>query len=647
LKINAIKISNVLSYEYKENIDECDEIVFNKNLNILIGANGSGKSNFLEIISEIFKKVLFRECPFDVEDTIALQTQPKKDRIMTKASQAVPYSFEKNNKTPDKPFKIKINLELTDNDIQNLIFIQNNAADIQRFLNDYYHVGSNFTGIEVDAINSTPRIISYQFEETGEHISSNVTGDVNRFIFHYLQWFKYIQNCIIISNRLNHTDWPLLKNSFATLGSSRDYDQISSNIDLLEKDNVEENEWNKFRKRSLEKSIKSISEGEPIEFAYVKYKIASNYNRIREGLADTTKPNPEQKSPRDFLKEETFFGKLNEILNDHLQLELDIEKPNLNKLQYIIKFIQNKTELPLKQLSSGERGIIHLIFSIFGFDLKDGMMFIDEPEIHIHPQLQKKYLKIIQDAIIELDLQFIIATHSPVFVNENTVEGLLRFYKNDEGFTKIVKPTTIPIDMRNKIRMLNYTNSATAFFNNRIILVEGYPDKIFFNVFFNNYKRRKNIDFEDIEFLDMGSKDEFEKWRDFLNEFKIKPFLLADCDNLKNDAISGDYAKWNSLFPNKMLHKELSDLKNSTPQEITNIKNEINGLYSDEIFLLENGSMEDYFLLIRGLDPNTSPKPKSNGIVNYSVCSLDSWIDSNLSNDIVKELDNIFSKILT
>lgn len=194
--------------------------------------------------------------------------------------------------------------------------------------------------------------------------------------------------------------------------------------------------------------------------------------------------------------------------------------------------------------------------------------------------------------------------------------------------------------------MLNYTNSATVFFNNKIIL-EGYPDRILFKVFFNNFKRRKNKDYADIEFLDMGTKDEFEKWRDFLNEFKIKPIFLADCDNLKNNTISSNYTKWNSLFPNKILYKEISDLKNSTPQESINMNSEINGLYSDQIFLLENGSMEDYFLLIRSMDPSISPKPTPEEIVNYSVYSLDSWINSNLSNSIVQELDRIFLKIIS
>jgi predicted ATP-dependent endonuclease of OLD family len=51
-------------------------------------------------------------------------------------------------------------------------------------------------------------------------------------------------------------------------------------------------------------------------------------------------------------------------------------------------------------------------------------MVIDEPELHIHPQMQKKYLTIINRAIEQLGLQFVIATHSPLFVNTDTIRGV-------------------------------------------------------------------------------------------------------------------------------------------------------------------------------------------------------------------------------
>lgn len=56
--------------------------------------------------------------------------------------------------------------------------------------------------------------------------------------------------------------------------------------------------------------------------------------------------------------------------------------------------------------------IIHL-FSIYGFDLESGVMVIDEPELHLHPQIQE----ISRYNLIQLLNTFtiIIATHSPIY----------------------------------------------------------------------------------------------------------------------------------------------------------------------------------------------------------------------------------------
>ena len=69
MKIKKIHIDNILSYD-KETIN------LNKDLNIIVGANGSGKSNLMNIIIYILKRLCFRRKtssfmnPKDVAETI-------------------------------------------------------------------------------------------------------------------------------------------------------------------------------------------------------------------------------------------------------------------------------------------------------------------------------------------------------------------------------------------------------------------------------------------------------------------------------------------------------------------------------------------------------------------------------------------------
>jgi len=70
--------------------------------------------------------------------------------------------------------------------------------------------------------------------------------------------------------------------------------------------------------------------------------------------------------------------------------------------------------------------------SIYGYDLKNGLMIIDEPELHLHPQMQKKFIDMIDMFSEKFKIQFIIATHSPVMINEKNVSHVYRCTKIDD-----------------------------------------------------------------------------------------------------------------------------------------------------------------------------------------------------------------------
>ena len=53
MKIQELKISNILCFKHYENLDVCPAIKFKDSLNILIGTNGAGKSTALEVINFI------------------------------------------------------------------------------------------------------------------------------------------------------------------------------------------------------------------------------------------------------------------------------------------------------------------------------------------------------------------------------------------------------------------------------------------------------------------------------------------------------------------------------------------------------------------------------------------------------------------
>lgn len=105
-------------------------------------------------------------------------------------------------------------------------------------------------------------------------------------------------------------------------------------------------------------------------------------------------------------------------------------------------------EIYFEYLSSGFKSIIYLIFSIikeieFRFQEKnlkaeefDGIILIDEIEIHLHPEWQEKITYILQSAFP--NAQFIVTTHSPHIIQTATPHQVMAL-KLDENNDVILR----------------------------------------------------------------------------------------------------------------------------------------------------------------------------------------------------------------
>ncbi len=91
---------------------------------------------------------------------------------------------------------------------------------------------------------------------------------------------------------------------------------------------------------------------------------------------------------------------------------------------------KNNYEIDLGTFSTGEKQIIYRV----GYLLKElenldgAIILIDEPEISLHPKWQKKYVQFLMDVFAGLDIQFIIATHSP-YILQGLRDGKSICYK--------------------------------------------------------------------------------------------------------------------------------------------------------------------------------------------------------------------------
>lgn len=99
-------------------------------------------------------------------------------------------------------------------------------------------------------------------------------------------------------------------------------------------------------------------------------------------------------------------------------------------------------DLPVKDLGSGYEMIISLLFleTLASFSKEKLLILIDEPELHLHPKLQR----ILADYLLKLsqgnnDHQIFISTHSPIFYkntfNEEGVKIFITSVENGNEFS--------------------------------------------------------------------------------------------------------------------------------------------------------------------------------------------------------------------
>jgi predicted ATP-dependent endonuclease of OLD family len=81
-----------------------------------------------------------------------------------------------------------------------------------------------------------------------------------------------------------------------------------------------------------------------------------------------------------------------------------------------LTFISGKDELTPYQLSSGEKQILVILLTVLVQDNKPSILFMDEPEISLHLDWQRKLIQYIKE--LNPNVQIILATHSPGIILE-------------------------------------------------------------------------------------------------------------------------------------------------------------------------------------------------------------------------------------
>lgn len=211
-----------------------------------------------------------------------------------------------------------------------------------------------------------------------------------------------------------------------------------------------------------------------------------------------------------------------------------IKNENGNKT---IFFQKNGEEIPINNLSSGEKQVVYRgCFLLRDVNATNGaFVFIDEPEISLHPNWQAKvmdYYKGIFTNCGEQTSQIFVVTHSPFVIHNDTRRNdkVIILLRDDKGNVAVKdKPEYYKC---NSIELVQDAFQIDMSMGERpIVYLEGRTDEKYFRKALEVYDYDVNFQFKWIGWIDSNGQ-EVHTGKDSLN--KAAAFLTAKNANVKN-----------------------------------------------------------------------------------------------------------------
>ena len=282
--------------------------------------------------------------------------------------------------------------------------------------------------------------------------------------------------------------------------------------------------------------------------------ISSNDNWLRDTRNQNRFESFRQQSAAQFRNLEVLI--LREIEKDRtLNTSFELILESINEILPAIKIVRGdkgflifsknlEAAIPEDKLSSGESELISLVIEILVFSRQSSankLLILDEPDVHLHPDLQQKLISFLEKIAIEKNFKVVIATHSTAIIgsfSKNASLQIIPVENNKQSIFQSFNKNTIGEQL---IPIFGSHPLSNQFNSIPILLVEGEDDQRVFE----QINRSSNGKFKFLPTPTDGvhQMNQWEKWLDqFLPCIYDSPiaFSIRDLDDSDTDVIE-DY----------------------------------------------------------------------------------------------------------
>lgn len=443
-------------------------IDFDKELTLIVGKNNSGKTSCLHFIKKIFN-----EEKFYYDDYPVIKRKRLFDSVISYFQGKL--SFEELREKFEEP-SIRFFVDYSEEPEEKSL------GALSSFIID---IDSEINSAEIEATYKFD-ILEDSFRTYFEKYYDEKDSD---HLYLKAQWSRFFSRCFSLRVYAINPKFQIHKQSVSIKELKELFPFYAITAERILGENADEslqdkNAINRLVNNYFCSDVNTIDEGIRKDLVGLREKIDKTNLEIQ---------NESSKALSKVISNSIGFGYPNsEKLELGVKTEINIDNSITSKAELTYNLKDVEESLPATHNGLGYKNLINIEIALYEFSKKleteksrnIPLLFIEEPESHMHPQMQRLFAKYVRTFVSKLsnfEIQLIITTHSPHIAN--TVNFAQIRYVQKQGYTAIFKNLKAFVEQENKdnidfIRKYLTISRCDLFFADKVILIEGTSERL-------------------------------------------------------------------------------------------------------------------------------------------------------------------------